>query len=180
MKFPQPFRSSTHSGLRHLQFPQISRNISRKIFDSNLLENSLKFIFTFLILMFAISVIWTMQSTNTQGPLYVIQKVSQDKVHLRKALLLLELGDDDFARTEIEEGLALNPQNIFLLDLYKKVSLGDTEKIERELEVTKRVLETRPDYAGAWIRLALIYEQLGNAKLADEARSRARRLNPEF
>lgn len=49
-----------------------------------------------------------------------------------------------------------------------------------EIERTRRILETRPDYAAAWLRLAVLYEQIGELQLAGEARDYAGRLNPDL
>lgn len=163
-----------------MQFPQISRIISRKIFMRTSIENLLRLLLVLVVLTFAYLVI------NTSGPPYgqeqfnKIREVSGERVQLRNALMHLTRGENDLAGFEVNEALSQDSQNIYLLELYKKVNLGNKKQIEQELALTKRVLETRPDYAGAWMRLAIIYDQLGEDELAIEARNRARKLNPEL
>lgn len=50
----------------------------------------------------------------------------------------------------------------------------------REIEKTRAIIERRPDYAAAWLRLAVLYEQIGEVRLAGEARDYAGRLNPDL
>lgn len=49
-----------------------------------------------------------------------------------------------------------------------------------EIERLVKVLGERPDYAAAWLRLSILYEQIGESDLALEAREKARDLNPDF
>lgn len=49
-----------------------------------------------------------------------------------------------------------------------------------EISRLLNVIEQRPDYAAAWLRLSVLYEQLGENDLAEQARGRARRLNPDL
>ena len=49
-----------------------------------------------------------------------------------------------------------------------------------EIEKTRAIIEKRPDYAAAWLRLAVLYEQIGEVQLAGEARDYAGRLNPDL
>ena len=56
----------------------------------------------------------------------------------------------------------------------------DSEKlqlVEKEIADTKKVLEARPDYAAAWIKLGTLYESIGKYDLAREAREKAKGLN---
>lgn len=180
LKLPQNSSPSTHSGLLNLQFPQISRNISRKILWVGSVENLLRLFIVLMVLTFAYLVINTAGPSNAHRQLNKIQHISGERIQLRNALMHFERGENDLAMGEVNEALSHDSKNIYLLELYKKVSLGNTKQIEQELALTKRVLEARPDYAGAWTRLALIYDQLGEDKLAVEARNRARSLNPEL
>ena len=50
----------------------------------------------------------------------------------------------------------------------------------QEIERTLSILEQRPDYAAAWLRLAVLYEQVGELELAREARDYTNRLNPDL
>lgn len=144
------------------------------------MENLLRLLLVFVVLTFAYLVINASGPTKEHGQFNKLQEVSGDRVYLRNALMHLTRGEDDLAGFEVNEALSQDSQNIYLLELYKKVNLGNKKQIEQELALTKRVLETRPDYAGAWMRLAIIYDQLGEDELAIEARNRARKLNPEL
>lgn len=52
--------------------------------------------------------------------------------------------------------------------------------VREEIARTKAVLESRPDYAAAWLRLAILYEQMGEIELAADARNTAVKLNPDL
>lgn len=52
--------------------------------------------------------------------------------------------------------------------------------LESEIQKTLDVIEKRPDYAGAWIRLAVLYEQIGEKELAVKALDTAEELNPDL
>lgn len=54
------------------------------------------------------------------------------------------------------------------------------ESVIEEVKRTQEVLKARPDYVAAWTRLSVLYEQIGESGLAEEARERARSLNPDF
>ena len=56
----------------------------------------------------------------------------------------------------------------------------DGVDVWQEIEKTRAIIEKRPDYAAAWLRLAVLYEQIGELQLAGEARDYAGRLNPDL
>lgn len=62
----------------------------------------------------------------------------------------------------------------------KGVRASDSEFVTSEINRTLKVIGERPDYTGAWMRLAVLYEQIGETDKADEARIEARRLNPDL
>lgn len=47
-----------------------------------------------------------------------------------------------------------------------------------EIERLVKVLGERPDYVAAWLRLSILYEQIGETDLAAQAREKARELDP--
>lgn len=49
-----------------------------------------------------------------------------------------------------------------------------------EITKTLQVVEDRPDYAGAWNKLSVLYEQVGETALAKDAHEIAKRLDPDF
>lgn len=56
----------------------------------------------------------------------------------------------------------------------------DRQAVEQEINRTQAVLTARPDYVAAWVRLSILYEQIGESNLAVQARERARILNADF
>ena len=49
-----------------------------------------------------------------------------------------------------------------------------------EINKTIKVIEERPDYAGAWVRLSVLYNQVGETMLSEKALENAKRLNPDL
>lgn len=62
----------------------------------------------------------------------------------------------------------------------KGTKVSENEPIQREVEMTLAVIEQRPDYAGAWLRLSVLYEQIGELELAKGALETAKKLNPDL
>lgn len=58
--------------------------------------------------------------------------------------------------------------------------LGDSTKLREEIDRTKKILTLRPDYLDAWIKLSILYEQLGDLQSSLEAKSEAISLNPNL
>lgn len=48
-----------------------------------------------------------------------------------------------------------------------------------EIEKTLKVVQERPDYAGAWVRLSVLYDQVGEVDKSKSALETALRLNPK-
>jgi hypothetical protein len=49
-----------------------------------------------------------------------------------------------------------------------------------EIEKTLKVIGDRPDYAGAWVRLSILYEEIGEMELAKTSYETAKELNPDL
>ena len=49
-------------------------------------------------------------------------------------------------------------------------------QVVEEINRTIKVVEARPDYAGAWLRLSVLYEQLGDIELSKRALENAKQL----
>lgn len=58
--------------------------------------------------------------------------------------------------------------------------LGDSTKLREEIDRTKKILIVRPDYLDAWIKLSILYEQLGDIESSQEAKNKAVSLNPNL
>ncbi|MBI3283082.1 hypothetical protein HYZ70_03345 [Candidatus Curtissbacteria bacterium] len=56
----------------------------------------------------------------------------------------------------------------------------EKQVLASEIAKTLEVIENRPDYAGAWVRLSILYELLGEEELAKEALGTAKKLHPDF
>jgi len=54
------------------------------------------------------------------------------------------------------------------------------DQIKSEIDKTLKVINERPDYAGAWIKLSVLYEQIGEMELARKASEAAQKLNPNL
>lgn len=53
----------------------------------------------------------------------------------------------------------------------------DRKIIDEEIKKTQEVIRLRPDYAGAWVRLSVLYEQIGEFELATQAKEIANKLD---
>lgn len=52
--------------------------------------------------------------------------------------------------------------------------------LSEEIDRTLKVVAMRPDYAAAWIKLSVLYEQVGDSENAKRALENAKRLNPDL
>ena len=62
----------------------------------------------------------------------------------------------------------------------KGASEVKNEIYAEEINKTIKVIEERPDYAGAWVRLSVLYNQVGETMLSEKALENAKRLNPDL
>lgn len=53
-------------------------------------------------------------------------------------------------------------------------------ELNEEINRTLAVIDARPDYAGAWVKLSVLHEQMGKPALARGAIETAKELNPNF
>lgn len=65
-------------------------------------------------------------------------------------------------------------------DSVKGTKVSENEPVQVEIERTLAVIDQRPDYAGAWLRLSVLYEQIGEMKLSKSALETAKKLNPDL
>lgn len=91
--------------------------------------------------------------------------INKDKVELENAL------------GEIGLTLELQPTNPYSLRLLGTLKKQNGQEVEEQIEKTQQVLSARPDYAAAWLRLAVLYQQKGEGELANAALDRAKKLN---
>ena len=62
----------------------------------------------------------------------------------------------------------------------KQIYSVDRGEVEAEITKTIDVIHVRPDYSGAWLRLAVLYGELGQDGLSKNALETARKLNPDL
>lgn len=83
----------------------------------------------------------------------------------------------NLARYELEAALAFDPQNTFAQKQLLSVNKLAIPNIQEEIAKTQEILKARPDYSAAWLRLSILYDQLGEKELAKVAKEKALKLN---
>jgi len=164
------------------KFPHIFRNISR---------TSLMVRFAVILLVIGILLCVLIASSRqnlSDGNAILGKQLKNDQgspnAHLQMALFwekkFLQTNDKaDFeqAKQEVQIAQQLDPTNIFGLKLARRLEQEDLIEAQTQIAETKKILEQRPDYLEAWQRLAILYEQIGEKTLAQEAREKAEQLN---
>ncbi len=56
----------------------------------------------------------------------------------------------------------------------------DQINVEAEIKRTLAILEQRPDYAAAWQRLSVLYQEIGDKVNSDQTMEVAKKLNPDL
>lgn len=168
-----------------MKLPQNSRNFSRKSIGLN---SSIRLI---SILVIASSLVFVLISVKSSSSVEDSDKfqVEQNRSTITSPHLKLAasytanyLGsqsesDAKKAQKEIEAALENDPNNGYALRLLKYFQKIPEEDVDQEIVKTQEILKQRPDYAAAWLRLALLYQKIGAEKQADEALKEARQLN---
>jgi len=103
-----------------------------------------------------------------------------DKIYLQEGIRLYELGRFEESKRNIEAALEINPLNVEVIDVYQRFIESDLENLDAEIVKTKEVLSKRPDYATAWLKLSILYKQIGENEMSETARVEAIRLNPNL
>ena len=83
----------------------------------------------------------------------------------------------NLAREELEIALTVSPKNTYAQKQLLIVNKLETPNIQEEIAKTQEILKTRPDYSAAWLRLSILYDQLGEKDLAKVAKEKALKLN---
>ena len=83
----------------------------------------------------------------------------------------------NLAREELKIALTVSPKNTYALKQLLIVNKLETPNIQEEIAKTIEILKIRPDYSTAWLRLSILYDQLGENNLAKEAKEKALKLN---
>lgn len=108
-----------------------------------------------------------------------------------KRLQLALLYEEEFKKTSnlqvLEKALEearvarqLNGQNLNAQRLLGRLNAANSAEIKKEIQDVVAVVKARPDYQAAWLKLAALYEKLGDEVNASNARSRAKLLNGDF
>lgn len=117
-----------------------------------------------------------------------INKINEgDWLHFRKALTLFDSfkknGDEreiKQAKEEVTLALTLNSKNRNAFALLKRLDREDSPEIVQDIQSTLEVLKKRPDYSSAWLRLAILYDEIGDMEKAKDAREHLKVLAPDL
>lgn len=158
------------------KLPQNSRNISRT--GQMLLRVS-------VVLIIAIAFVY-LTNRREVGPFDVKQPGAKLGVkNIRKASLVeawnfwqrylksKDRHDWQLTNDKIREVLAFDAKNKLALKILEELNLVSKSDLGGEIKRLRKILEVRADYAEAWARLAILYEQAGENELASEARAKA-------
>ena len=85
--------------------------------------------------------------------------------------MLAQLGRFEEAKKELKEALRLDPKAAEAHYQLGLMSLRGKD-LKRAAELFRSAVEADPSHQGAWYNLALVYEQLGRAREAHQARAR--------
>ena len=171
-----------------MKFPQNSRNISRKLLNYHLWLRSVA---TLIILGFLTIVITKSHyQTSTEQPIpkkpLTDKSVSANSHVIYASRLINEFNKSqnpqklNLAREELEMALTVNPKNTYAQKQFLIVNKLEIPNIQEEIAKTQEILKIRPDYGAAWLRLSVLYNQLGENNLAREAKENAQKLNPDL
>jgi len=62
----------------------------------------------------------------------------------------------------------------------KGVKAQEAEYLKDEIDKTRKVIAKQPGYADAWVKLSVLYEQIGETELSKRAMETAKKLNPDL
>src|SRR3989344_8095143 len=191
MIIPHNFRPTTLKlrwASNFAKLPQNSRNISRKFLNYHLW---LRLTATFIIFGLLTIIITKShyQTSPEQSKLTkpLTRKSASANPHVIYASRLINEFNQsqnpqklNLAREELQIALIINPKNSFAQKQLLTVNKLETPNIQEEISKTQEILKNRPDYSAAWLRLSVLYDQLGENNLAREAKENAQKLNPDL
>lgn len=79
------------------------------------------------------------------------------------------------AEEKLSTVLTFDPDNVYAREILSRVNSHFGE-IEEQITKTLAVLKNQPDWQAAWIKLADLYEKVGEDELSTEAKEKAKRL----
>jgi len=170
------------------KFPQNSRNISRKLLNYHLWLRSVATLTIFGLLTIVIAK--SHYQTSLEQPILTKpltgKSVNANSHVIYASRLINEFNQSqnpqklNLAREELQTALIINPKNSFAQKQLLTVNKLETPNIQEEISKTQEILKIRPDYSAAWLRLSVLYDQLGENNLAREAKENAQKLNPDL
>lgn len=157
-----------------------SRNFSRKVFNE--FGTLTRFIIIFGVLaifflswFFESSNIFFKQNESVSGAKSAKTQDVDIKMNLVQAAQDAASGKINEAREKLKIVLEFEPDNIYANDMNSKIT-REFEGVEKEISRTLQIINLQPNWKEAWVKLADLYDKAGNAKLAAEAREKARSL----
>ena len=168
-----------------MKFPHIFRNISRKLLNYHLwLRPAVTFtIFGFLTILITKSHYQTSLEQSMSIKPLTSKSVSANSHVIYASRLINEFNQSqnpqklNLAREKLQIALIINPKNSYAQKQLLIVNKLETPNIQEEIAKTQEILKIRPDYSAAWLRLSILYDQLGENDLAKEAKEKALKLN---
>ena len=168
-----------------MKFPQNSRNISRKFLNYDLWLRSAATltILGFLTIVIAKSHYQTSPEQPISKKPLADNSVSANSHVIYASRLINEFNKSqnpqklNLAREELQMALIVSPQNTYAQKQLLIVNKLGTPNIQEEIAKTIEILKIRPDYSAAWLRLSVLYDQLGENDLEKEEKEKALKLN---
>jgi len=168
-----------------MKFPQNSRNISRNIANYQLWLRSAAILTIFVLLTIVIAK--SHYQTSLEQPILTKpltgKSVNANSHVIYASRLINEFNQSqnpqklNLAREKLQIALIINPKNSYAQKQLLIVNKLETPNIQEEIAKTQEILKIRPDYSAAWLRLSILYDQLGENDLAKEAKEKALKLN---
>jgi|SRR3989344_6051807 len=170
-----------------LELPHNSRKISRNLSFSALIR-----ILAVILIAVLFVYLFYSQSGKQLEKVDVLEKnVSLNPSDFNKRLQLALAYEEEFikinnyqflhnAQEEAKVALELNPSNLYAAKVLFRLNEKDSTELQSEILTINSILRKRPDYQAAWLKLATLYEKIGDYKSAQEAREKAKLLNQNF
>lgn len=110
---------------------------------------------------------------------YVLGSKSRQGIDIKELVnrAALSISRQNFkeAGRELAIILEFEPNNVYAIEMNRKLE-SRVKEVEFEILKTLKIVEMQPNWREAWIKLAELYEKVGNSELAEDARQKARGL----
>lgn len=94
---------------------------------------------------------------------------ADSRLRFEYALKLLKEGQYGQAQKQLVVAYEFDKKNVYIGSALSRL-LINSEDIRTEIERTLQTVANRPDYVAAWVRLASLYESIGDIDRAEQAR----------